>query len=30
VLGEEDMIRVYKQIALYHPEEHAYTFDSYR
>ncbi|WIA42355.1 hypothetical protein OEZ86_008364 [Tetradesmus obliquus] len=28
--GEEDMMPVYKQIALYYPEEHAYTFDSYR
>lgn len=24
------MMPVYKQIALYYPEEHAYTFDSYR
>ncbi|KAF6263975.1 hypothetical protein COO60DRAFT_266166 [Scenedesmus sp. NREL 46B-D3] len=28
--GEEDMMPVYRQIALYYPEEHAYTFDSYR
>eukprot|EP00879_Flechtneria_rotunda_P002480 GHRR01002678.1.p1 GENE.GHRR01002678.1~~GHRR01002678.1.p1 ORF type:complete len:353 (+),score=142.73 GHRR01002678.1:191-1249(+) len=28
--GEEDMMPVYKQLALYYPEEHAYTFDSYR
>lgn len=28
--GEDDMMPVYKQLALYYPEEHAYTFDSYR
>lgn len=28
--GEDDMMPVYKQIALYYPEEHAYTFDSYK
>ncbi len=28
--GDEDMMPVYKQLALYYPEEHAYTFDSYR
>lgn len=30
VPGEEDTMPVYKQLALYYPEEHAYTFDSYR
>jgi hypothetical protein len=28
--GEEDWIPMYKQIKLYYPQEHAYTFDSYR
>eukprot|EP00878_Enallax_costatus_P001889 GHUV01002048.1.p1 GENE.GHUV01002048.1~~GHUV01002048.1.p1 ORF type:complete len:362 (+),score=135.85 GHUV01002048.1:212-1297(+) len=28
--GDDDMMPVYKQIALYYPEEHAYTFDSYK
>lgn len=27
---EEDMMPTYKQMALFYPEEHAYTFDAYR
>lgn len=27
---EADTMPMYKQIALFYPEEHAYTFDSYR
>lgn len=28
--GEDDMIPMYQNIALYYPEEHAYTFDQYK
>ena len=28
--GDEEEMPVYQQLALYYPEEHAYTFDSYR
>lgn len=28
--GDEEQMPVYQQLALYYPEEHAYTFDSYR
>jgi hypothetical protein len=28
--GDDDMIPMHENIALYYPEEHAYTFDSYR
>lgn len=29
-IPQEDMIPMYENLALYYPEEHAYTFDSYR
>ncbi len=28
--GDDDMIPMYQNLALYYPEEHAYTFDAYR
>ena len=28
--GDDDMIPMYENLALFYPEEHAYTFDSYR
>ena len=28
--GDDDTIPMYENLALYYPEEHAYTFDSYR
>lgn len=28
--GDEDMMPFYQNIALYYPQEHAYTFDQYR
>jgi hypothetical protein len=27
---DEDTMPMYKQMALFYPEEHAYTFDAYR
>ncbi len=28
--GNDDTIPMYENLALYYPEEHAYTFDAYR
>lgn len=28
--GDEDMMPMFQNIALYYPEEHAYTFDQYK
>ena len=28
--GDEDMIPMYQNIALYYPDQHAYTFDQYK